>query len=233
MYHPFSVTETLNIAWQIFKKNFATIAVYGLVAVVLVGVVGFVVEFFIVDIILEWIAVFILLLTYSFAYLGFVKLIFLFIDKEYYEFEFRDIIPPLKTLGSYLVLLILVSTFGVFATKYIDNLDEGLLQTILKGISAVGFVSFIVFFLPIAACFIVDDKSGPFESVIQSFQLVKGNVLKYFLLFLVIEGMVFIAALTILGMVFVVPFVDILLVVAYRKLVYSHIDADDEIAETV
>jgi hypothetical protein len=34
-------------------------------------------------------------------------------------------------------------------------------------------------------------------------------------------------------MIFVIPFVNILLVVAYRKLVYSHKDVDDDITETV
>jgi len=31
----------------------------------------------------------------------------------------------------------------------------------------------------------------------------------------------------------VVPFVNILLVVAYRKLVYSHQDVDDDVSETI
>ncbi|MGZ3874837.1 MAG: hypothetical protein ACXVJD_18095, partial [Mucilaginibacter sp.] len=64
-------------------------------------------------------------------------------------------------------------------------------------------------------------------------QLIKGNFLKYFLLFLLIEAMVFVGSITIIGMIFVIPFVNILLVVAYRKLVYSHLDVDDQITETL
>jgi uncharacterized membrane protein len=79
----------------------------------------------------------------------------------------------------------------------------------------------------------VDDESRAFESVVQSFKLIKGNFLKYFLLFLVIEALVFVGSLTVIGIIFVVPFVNILLVVAYRKLVYSHLDVDDDITETV
>jgi len=95
------------------------------------------------------------------------------------------------------------------------------------------FEFFFLFYFPICTCFIVDDESGPFESVAQSFQLIKGNFLKYFLLFLLIETLVFIGSITVIGIIFVIPFVNILLVVAYRKLVYSHLDVDDDITETV
>ena len=45
--------------------------------------------------------------------------------------------------------------------------------------------------------------------------------------------MVFIGSITYgVGMLFVIPLVNIILVVAYRKLVYSHQDVDDDLAET-
>jgi uncharacterized membrane protein len=78
----------------------------------------------------------------------------------------------------------------------------------------------------------VDDSSGPFESVVQSLKLIRGNFIKYFLLFLIIETMVFIGTATVVGMLFVIPFVNIILVVAYRKLIYSHQDVDDDLSET-
>jgi uncharacterized membrane protein len=233
MYHPFSVTETLSIAWHVLKKNFATIAVYTLVVFVIVGGMGFIIYNLLNDEVLRSIGIVLLLIGISFFFLGFIKLIFQLIDKEFYDFGFADIMPKVKMLLSYIILLVIVSTLAVFMTNAIKYLGEGIVQSIL-GICIFLFIQFFfLFYFPICACFIVDDQSGPFESVAQSFNLIKGNFIKYFLLFLLIEAMVLIGSLTRIGMIFVIPFVNILLVVAYRKLVYSHLDVDDEITETL
>jgi uncharacterized membrane protein len=112
-------------------------------------------------------------------------------------------------------------------------MDDGIVQHLFGIAVAISAEIFFLFYFPICACFIVDDNSGPFESVAQSFQLIKGNVLKYFLLFLLIEIMVFIGSITIIGTLFVIPFINIVLVVAYRKLIYSHQDIDDDVSEIV
>lgn len=233
MFHPFSVTQTLSIAWHILKKNFSTIAVYSLLAIVLIAGSFFVIDFVIDDIVLESIGGFILLIGVSFIFLGFIKLIFQLIDKEYYDFEFKDIVPKIKMLYSYLLLLVIVSTLAVFMTNAIKKLDEGLMQNILGIFVGIFFEFFFLFYFPICTCFIVDDECGPFESLSRSFQLIKGNFLKYFLLFIIIEALVFVGSVLVIGLIFVIPFVNILLVVAYRKLVYSHLDVDDDITETV
>jgi len=233
MFHPFSVTETLRIAWHILKKNFATIAVYSLLAIVLVGGTVFVIDYILADVILASIGVFVLLIGISFIFLGFIKLVFQLLDKEYYDFDFSDIVPKIKMLLSYLVLLVIVSTLAVFMTNAVKNMNEGMVQSVLGILVGVFFEFFFLFYFPICTCFIVDDGCGPFESVSQSFQLIKGNFLKYFLLFILIEAMVFVGSITVIGMIFVIPFVNIILVVAYRKLVYSHLDVDDDITETV
>jgi uncharacterized membrane protein len=154
-------------------------------------------------------------------------------DKEYYDFDFGDIIPTIKMLLSYLILLVIVSSLAVFMTNLIKRLDEGLVQNLLGIFVGIFFQFFFLFYFPICTCFIVDDESGPFESVSQSFELIKGNFLKYFLLFIIIEAMVFVGSVTVIGMLFVIPFVNIILVVAYRKLVYSHLDVDDDLTETL
>ena len=233
MYHPFSVTETINIAWQILRKNFATIAVYSLLAFVIVIVLGFIIYNLITDSILTSIGVVFLLVVISFVFLGFIKLVFQLIDKQYYDFDFNDIVPKMKMLLSYLMLLVIVSSLAVLMTNVIRKLDDGMIQSLLGIFIGVFFQFFFLFYFPICTCFIVDDESGPFESVVQSFQLIKGNFLKYFLLFLIIETLVLIGSFTVVGMVFVIPFVNIILVVAYRKLIYSHLDVDDDIAETL
>lgn len=228
MYHPFSVTQTLSIAWHILKKNFATVAVYSLLAVVLVVGSAFVIYYILADSILTTIGVIFLLVGTSFVFLGFIKLVFQLIDKEYYDFGFGDIVPKVKMLFSYLLLLVIVSSLAVFMTKAIELLNEGFIQSVLGIFVGLFFQFFFLFYFPICTCFIVDDDCGPFDSVTRSYQLIKGNFIKYFMLFILIEAMVFIGSVTIIGMLFVIPFVNILLVVAYRKLVYSHLDVDDE-----
>jgi len=232
MYHPFSVAETIRIAWIIIKRNFPTIAVYSLLSCVIVLVFGFVIYNIITDSLLTSIGIVCLLVGISFLFLGFIKLVFQLIDREFYDFEFNDIVPGLKMLFSYLLLLIIVSTLSVLMSHLIEKLEEGLLQNILGVFIGIFVQFFFLFYFPVCTCFIVDDGSGPFESVVQSYQLIKGNFLKYFILFILIEAMLFLASLTIIGVIIVIPFVNIILVVAYRKLIYSHQDVDDDIAET-
>ncbi|HJP62286.1 MAG TPA: hypothetical protein VJ844_02535 [Mucilaginibacter sp.] len=232
MYHPFSVSDTLKTAWYLLRKNFPVISIYSLLGFITVIALSFVIYVFLNGNLATSIGIVVLLIGVSFIFLGFIKLIFQLIDKEYYDFEFGDIVPTIRMQYSYLLLLIMVSTLSVLLTNAIKALDEGLTQNIL-GIVVGGFFQFFfLFYFPICACFIVDDSSGAFESVIQSFQLIKGNFLKYLLLFVIIEAMVFIGSITLVGMLFVIPFVNIILVVAYRKLVYSHQDVDDDLAET-
>ena len=233
MYHPFSVTETISIAWGILKKNFAAIAVYTLLAFIIIAGTGFVLNFILLDIVLKWIGLISTIIIVTFLFLGFIQLTFLLIDKQYYDFEFKDIIPKIKMAFSYIILLIIVSTIYVFVSHGIESINYILVQNLLAVISKFVVEVFFLFYFPICACFIVDDDSGPFEAVAQSFQLIKGNFLKYLLLFIVIEGLVFIGSITVIGIIFVVPFVNILLVVAYHKLVYSHQDVDDDLSETL
>lgn len=233
MYHPFSVAQTIVNAWKILKKNFAVIAVYTIVAFVISIVFGFLVKFILIDVILDYMAAIISTIGLSFIFLGFIKLIFQLIDKEYYEFDFTDILPKIKMLLSYILLLIIVSTLAVFVTNAIRAMDDGMVKYLLGIFSGLIVEIFFLFYFPLCACFIVDDDSGPFESVAQSFRLIKGNFWKYLILFLFIEVLVLIASFTVIGLILVVPFVNILLVVAYRKLVYSHQDVDDDVSETI
>jgi len=234
MYHPFSVADTLKTAWYLLRKNFAVIAIYSLLGFLITIVFGVVFLFvFSGNSLAESIGVVVMLISVSFIFLGFIKLVFQLIDREYYDFDFSDIIPKVKMLFSYLLLLIIVSTMSVMLKRAIDLLEEGIAQNILGIVIGAFFQFFFLFYFPICACFIVDDASGPFESVIQSFLLIRGNFLKYLVLFFIIEGMVFVGSIPFgLGMLFVVPFVNIILVVAYRKLIYSHQDVEDDLAET-
>ncbi|WP_432326756.1 hypothetical protein ACRQ5D_23225 [Mucilaginibacter sp. P25] len=41
-----------------------------------------------------------------------------------------------------------------------------------------------------------------------------------------------VAAITVVGLIIAIPFANIILMAAYRKLVYSHLDVDDDLSET-
>jgi uncharacterized membrane protein len=233
MYHPFSVPDTFKTAWYLLRKNFSVIAIYSIIGFMIIGLMGFAFYFVLNSNIEASISIVVILFIVSFIFLGFIKLIFQLIDREYYDFDFADIVPKLKMMYSYLLLLIIVSTLSVFVTHAIESLEKGFTQSILGIIVWAFFQFFFLFYFPICACFIVDDSSGPFESVVQSLKLIRGNFIRYFLLFLIIEAMVFVGTATVIGMLFVIPFVNILLVVAYRKLIYSHQDVDDDLSETI
>jgi len=234
MYHPFSVSDTIKTSWYLLRKNFAVVSIYSLIGfIIIIASVSLIFVFFRHDILSMSVSGIVFLLILSFIILGFIKLIFQLIDKEYYDFDFGDIVPNTKMIYSYLLLFLLIYTTSFFLEHAFENkLEDGWVKYIL-GIFVGGFLQFfLIFYFPICACFIVDDASGPFESVMQSFKLIKGNFLRYLLLFVIIEAMVFVGVFTIVGMLFVVPFTYIILVVAYRKLVYSHQDVDDDLAET-
>ena len=232
MYHPFSVAETIKTAWNVLKKNFATISVYSVIAFIIVFISGFLVFYFDDNAVVSGIGFIVLLVEITFIFLAFIKLGFRLMDKEYYDFDFSEIIPKVRMLVSYLTLLVFVSTLAVLVTHLIENVNNENIKGVLNFIVGLTVQFFFLFYFPICTCFIVDDASGPVESVIQSFHLIRGNFFKYFLIFLLIEGFMLLGALTVIGLILVIPFVNIILLVAYRKLVYSHLDVDDDIAET-
>ena len=93
MYHPFSITQTLNIAWKVLKKNLAIILVYNLIGIFIIALTFFLVSLILLNTYLEIFSILAVFATISFVFLGFIKLVFQLIDKEYYDFEFRDILP--------------------------------------------------------------------------------------------------------------------------------------------
>jgi uncharacterized membrane protein YesL len=241
MYHPFSILETTKTAWDIFKKNFVTIIVFSFASLflllILFGLFRLLIspEAFTGRMIVSFIMVFI----QTYTTLGLYKLIFTLIDSEYYEFEFRQILPPFKSIMSYLGVVFLiafvVTTFH-FMLKPLDDYPN--LQDLLEELAVIValFISIrIMFFIT----FIVDDQSGGFESLSQSFKLTKGYFFKVFTMLLIILLLIALPAklaqyypIISIAIIFTYPFVNIILAVTYRKLIYSHQDIDDDIAET-
>lgn len=243
MYHPFSVAETTKTAWSIFKKNFVTIIVYSFISFFLLSVLGIAIEYLISpEAFWGKMAVsFIMIFIQAYTTLGLYKLIFTVIDSEYYEFELSQVLPAFKSIVSYLgvifLIAFLITTFH-FLMVSLDSYPN--IQNVLEDIAALAALYIalrIMFFIT----FVVDDQSGAFESIRQSFQLTKG----YFFKVLIMLGIIllFIALPAVVSqydgfgfvsvaIIFTYPFVNIILAVTYRKLIYSHLDVDDDIAET-
>jgi hypothetical protein len=241
MYHPFSVAETVKAAWDIFRKNFVTIIVYSVISFFLLGVLGLIIGFIYSpeDFWGSMVVTFILVWLQAYTTLGLYKLIFTVIDSEYYDFEFIQVIPKAKMVWSYLAVVFIFAFVVTNLGILIDYLDESPdLQfgvEVIAGLAGLFIALRIMFF----NTFIVDDASGPIESLKQSFELTRGYLLKVVSILGIIILLIALPAklsqnypavsLTIL---FTYPFVNIILAVTYRKLIYSHQDVDDDFAET-
>lgn len=243
MYHPFSVPETTKTAWSIFKKNFVTIIVYSFISFFLLFVLGAAIEFLISpeEFAGKMIVSFLMIFIQAYTTLGLYKLIFTLIDSEYYEFEFKQVLPAFKSIIGYLgvvfFIAFIVTTFHFLMLK-LDNYPN--IQDTIENLALV-LALFIALRIMFFITFVVDDQSGGFESLRQSFQLTKGYFFKVLIMLCIIlllialpailsqyNGLGFISV----AIIFTYPFVNIILAVTYRKLVYSHQDVDDDIAET-
>ncbi|GAB2981132.1 hypothetical protein GCM10027049_16180 [Mucilaginibacter puniceus] len=241
MYHPFSVAETTKTAWNIFKNNFVTIIVYSTISFLLLSVLAVITQFLVTpEAFAGKMAVsFILIFMQAYTTLGLYKLIFTLIDSEYYEFEISQVLPAFKMIVSYLIVVFLLAfliTNFHFLIALLDKYPN--IQTAVEILA-----TFIGLFLALRIMFfnnfIVDDQSGAFESLKQSFELTRGYFLKVLTMLCII--LLFIALPAIVAqyypfvsitIIFTYPFVNIILAVTYRKLIYSHQDVDDDIAET-
>jgi hypothetical protein len=242
MYHPFSIAETLKTAWNILKKNFITIIVYSVSAFFIISILTFTVSFFIApeSFYSEMLVSLLILFVQAYTTLGLYKLIFTLIDSEFYEFEFSQIVPKIKMIFSYLIVVFLLAacmvTFKIVLDKFLLN---EVVQTIIiwVGIAAGMYAALRIMFFN---TFIVDDDSGPVESLKQSFNLTKGYMTQVVTILLIILLLIAIPAylskyfpLTSLFIIFSYPFVNIILIVTYRKLIYSHQDIDEIASEVI
>src|ERR1700748_814529 len=112
MYHPFSVAETSKAAWDIFKKNFVTIIVYSTISFLLLSILGVITEYVISPEAFtgKMIVSFMMIFVQAYTTLGLYKLIFTLMDSEYYEFEFRQVLPHIRMILSYLAVVFIICT---------------------------------------------------------------------------------------------------------------------------
>lgn len=241
MYHPFSVAETTKTAWNIFKNNFVTIIVYSTISFLLLSVLAVITQFLVTPEAFagKMLVSFILIFMQAYTTLGLYKLIFTLIDSEYYEFEISQVLPAFKMILSYLIVVFLIAFLITNFHFLIARLDEyPNIQTTVQVLA-----TFLGLYLALRIMFfnnfIVDDQSGAIESLKQSFELTRGYFLKVLTMLGIILLLIALPALIAqyypfvsIAIIFTYPFVNIILAVTYRKLIYSHQDVDDDIAET-
>ncbi len=234
----FSVFEILKTSWDITRKNFLIIIGYSVLAFISLVALQFALVFLmsVKNNLLNFAGMFIVLIINSVATLGFYKLIFHLIDNETDDFNFNDVIPSWKNIWSFITLTLLlglVVTTGSIIYKQalnVDSFNNLILQAKNNAIflQILGFLVFVIFLLIMMrymffACFIVDDNSASFESLRQSRQLTKDNLLKIITVLMMVIGFIVLGFLAFgIGIVITYPFTNVILVVTYRKLVYNY-----------
>ena len=258
MYHPFSIAETIRTAWNIIKKNYIILIVFTMVTFAGEIAKTYLSEYFVQDSIGVQIAgAQIISIIATYLTLSFYKLLLTLIDREFYEFELKDIIPSFKMV-IYAVLIViifrlLITTFDFVNTRLIHNSIVAYVLLFIQDIAIVYFGIRFIFCL----CFIVDDDSGPVESLRQSFTITRNNFFKLLAMVLIVFAFVAIVlAVLAAGMTFFIdedsnirdyafefaaifwfaiafPTVQVMIITTYRKLVYSHQDVDEDVSETL
>lgn len=237
MYHPFSIADTFKTAWDVIKKNFLTIIIYSAIVTVALGMVQFFNAFVDVgsDDFTQFLVFLVLMIIQTYATLGLYKLIFTLIDSEYYEFEFAQLVPSIKMVFSFigicLFLAFAIVTLNLAIEKGFQKFPENLMQIVQ--VLEVMLILYAALRYMFCACFIVDDNSGPMESLRQSRLLTKSHMLHLLALLGIIVLVIAIGFFAIgKGILILYPFVNVIVIVTYRKLVYSTLDVDDDVAET-
>jgi len=258
MYHPFSIIETLKTSWGVLRKNFATLIIYAVLSLFVYGFINFITVLLFVDnSLIDNVILFCAqMITQSYIALSFYKLILTLIDREFYEFSFKDILPSFKMTMNFIMIALAYTALVVilYFVNYPLEGYEGLLF-IAQTVEMV-LMLFLLVRSIFCICFIVDDDSQPLESLRQSFSITKGNFFKTLLIGVIILAVMIVTLIPIISILslfkpnrdsldflfkisfyiwFVIafPIVQVIIMVTYRKLVYSHQDVDDDVSETI
>jgi len=257
MYHPFSIAETIKTAWDVIKKNYISLIVYSIISLICYEIISFFTGFIVVyDNEYSQVAfVFFMMLVQSYLVLSFYKLILTLMDREYYEFEFKDILPSLKMALSFVTIGVLYTVLiGTIIFLNLQMSAYPMMQKVLDKVEILA-IGYLLIRSVFCLCFIVDEDSGPVESLKQSFYITWNNFFKVLGLILIVVGFIALLLLIInlvITLLFDVdsnsyiakiaaicwfavsfPTVQVMIMATYRKLVYSHKDLDDDVSETL
>ncbi|TAF43635.1 MAG: hypothetical protein EAZ51_08370 [Sphingobacteriales bacterium] len=235
----FSISEILKTAWDITRKNILVIFGYSAAAFVSLGLLQLVFIFVssLGNSFFNFLGLTIVLIGNSIATLGFYKLTFKLIDdNEAEDFDFKTIFPSWKNISSFISITILlgfvVSTITLIYTQLLRiNTFKLFINNAVETpylMAALAFFAFIIFVLAVMRfmffpCFIVDDNSSSLHSLRQSRELTYGNITHILTILLLVIGFIAVGFLCFgVGVIVTYPFTNIVLVVTYRKLVYSY-----------
>ncbi len=239
MENSFSVKEVLQTAWDITRNNLLVLMGYSAVAFVFLFALQFLSIFIMSSgsALLNFIGLAVILLGNSVATLGFYKLTFKLIDEnESSDFDFKTIVPSWKNISSFISITLLlgfiVSTITLIYTQLL-KLDTFVNYVeIVKNtpylIGMLSLLAFIIFVMAVVRfmffpCFIVDDNASSFHSLQQSRELTYGNITRIVTILLLVIGFIVVGFLALgVGIIVTYPFTNVILVVTYRKLVYSY-----------
>lgn len=256
MYHPFTISETIKGAWDVIKKNYVSLIVYSLIMLICYQVIQFLFGFIfysenpygqVANVLLA-------MLVQSYLALSFYRLILTLMDKQYYEFEFRDIIPSLRMALSFVSIgtfyIVLIGTI-IFLNLFV--IKDETIRMVTDIIEKLG-IGYLLVRSIFCLCFIVDEDSGPVEALMESFRITRNNFFKLLALILIVVGFIAVLLIIITMAITVLfdtdnndyvvsiagigwfaisfPVVQVMIMVSYRKLVYSHQDVDDDVSET-
>ena len=238
MENSFSVFEVLQTAWDITRKNLLVLMGYSAVAFVSLFVLQLLSVYIMSssNALLNFLGLAIILFANSAATLGFYKLTFKLIDSEDEDFDFYSVIPSWKNISSFISITLLigfiVTTLSlIFKQLLTINLFQNYYNTLKSTpwlVEALALLAFIVFVVLVVRfmffpCFIVDDNSSSFESLRQSRELTFHNLTRIITVLLLVIGFIVIGFLALgVGIIVTYPFTNVILVVTYRKLVYSY-----------
>jgi len=239
MKNSFSVAEVLQTAWDITRKNLLVLMGYSAVAFVSVITLQLLSVFIMStgNAFLNFIGLAIVLTGNSIATLGFYKLTFKLIDdNENEDFDYKTLIPSWKNISSFISITLLlgfiVATFTLIYNQLLKlNTFASYIETIKSTPYIIGILSFIAFIIFVLAvmrfmffpCFIIDDNSTSFHSLSQSRELTYGNITRIVTVLLLVIGFIVVGFLSFgVGIIITYPFTNVILVVTYRKLVYSY-----------
>ena len=238
MKNSFSVFEVLQTAWDITRKNLLVLMGYSAVAFVSLFILQFLSVYIMSsgNAFFNFLGLAVILLANSMATLGFYKLTFKLIDSEEEDFNFQSVIPSWKNISSFISITLLigfiVTTFSLIFTQLLKIESFLSYYNTLKAtpylVEALGLLAFVIFVLLVVRfmffpCFIVDDNSSSFESLRQSRELTYQKLTPIITILLLVIGFIVIGFLALgVGIIVTYPFTNVILVVTYRKLVYSY-----------
>ncbi len=258
MYHPFTIGETIRKAWDVIKKNYIVLIVFTMITFACNVAIKAINDNLTPDTVTSSIVIrLLIMLLEAYLTLAFYKLLLTLIDKEYYEFSFNDIMPSFKmALNAVIIgviLIIIIGTVLFIDSRAFNNSMVANIAVALETVVAIYLSIRLIFCL----CFVVDDDSGPIESLMQSFKITRGNFFKLFALVLVVVLFVLVILLLINAIITGVvnedspvevyfiefgaicwfaiafPTVQVMIITTYRRLIYSHLDVDDDVSETL